>query len=136
MRLPPWASQLVATDPQQDHLPSWAGKVLSGGYPSIGGQTLMPGRIGLPGNINLANRPRVVNPDGRVSSVLSTSFGEDGMEVLVPQVYDGAIHDEPGQAQQHYRDTGQHLGKFTSPALANLYAYLLHLAQANRTGGP
>ncbi|MFK0330908.1 hypothetical protein ACIQUB_07270 [Rhizobium sp. NPDC090275] len=82
------------------------------------------------GNIDLAKRPQVENPDGSISTVRSMSFEEDGREVLVPTVSpDGKILSDE-DAISLYRRTGQHLGKFSSAAQATSYAESLHNAQA------
>ena len=54
------------------------------------------------GNINLANRPAVQNPDGSVSTVRSMSFNEDGKEVLVPTVSQDGRTLTPQQAIDTY----------------------------------
>ena len=83
------------------------------------------------GNIDLYRRPRVLNPDGSISTVNSMSMNEDGREVLIPTVIPsergGFRVDEDGeQAWQHYLKTGQHLGMFSSPDDATAYASRLH----------
>jgi hypothetical protein len=80
-----------------------------------------------PGNINLYNRPKVHNADGTVSTVRSISFDEDGKEVLVPTVVgDKVVSNE--EAMDHYRKTGEHLGKFAGAKFADAYAEALHEA--------
>lgn len=79
-----------------------------------------------PGNIDLYNRPRVQNPDGTVSTVLSTSFGTDDGEVLVPRISDDGRVLSEKQAQENYRKTGKHLGIFRTPEEATAYAKRLH----------
>ncbi len=81
------------------------------------------------GNIDLYNRPRVVNPDGSISTVRSLSFNPDGKsEVLIPTVVgDKIVSDE--EAIQNYFKTGQHLGKFKTPNDATRYAESLHKQQ-------
>lgn len=81
------------------------------------------------GNIDLYNRPRVVNPDGSISTVRSLSFNPDGKsEVLIPTVVgDKIVSDE--EAIQNYFKTGQHLGKFKTPQEATRYAETLHKQQ-------
>jgi len=82
------------------------------------------------GNINLANRPTVQNPDGSVSTVRSMSFNEDGKEVLVPTVSQDGRNLTPQQAIDAYRATGQHLGKFDTPEAATEMARRIHDQQA------
>lgn len=91
------------------------------------------------GNITLANRPSIWNPEaGGDSTVYSESNGIDGSEVLYPRAADGAILSSD-EAVQRYMDTGENLGRFTprisdaevrSPA--DRYAEHLHLDQQNR----
>lgn len=78
------------------------------------------------GNIDLRRRPVVQNPDGTVSTVLSTSFGQDGREVLVPRVSDEGQVLSDADAWQLYLQKGQHLGVFDTPSHADRYAEELH----------
>ena len=88
-----------------------------------------PGMIAQ-GNIDLAHRPVVQNPDGSISTVRSMSFGTDNGEVLVPTVSpDGRIMSDD-EAMQLYGNTGQTLGVFDTPEHADMYAKALHQAQA------
>lgn len=82
------------------------------------------------GNINLANRPAVQNPDGSVSTVRSMSFNEDGKEVLVPTVSQDGRNLTPQQAIDTYHQTGQNLGKFDTPEAATEMARRIHDQQA------
>lgn len=85
------------------------------------------------GNINLKDRPIILNADGSYSTVRSMSFNDKGKEILIPTV----IRDENGngkivsddEAIQHYYDTGEYLGKFNSTAEADEYAEKLHKNQ-------
>lgn len=79
-----------------------------------------------PGNIDLRNRPHVKNDDGTISTVRSMSFqDDDGREVLIPTVVgDRVVSDD--EAIDHYRKSGEHLGKFSSPEAATAYAQQLH----------
>lgn len=81
------------------------------------------------GNIDLAHRPIAKNADGSISTVRSMSFEEGGKEVLVPTVVGGKVVSDE-EAKQHYKQTGEHLGKFDSPASADAYAERLHQAQS------
>lgn len=78
------------------------------------------------GNVDLAHRPVVHNPDGSVSTVYSSSSGQGGMEVLVPGVSQDGRLMTPDEAWQEYLRTGKHLGKFGSVQDANAYADALH----------
>src|SRR4029077_11568916 len=82
----------------------------------------------VPGNIDLTNRPVVQNPDGTVSTEKSFSIGTDAGEVLIPQVVNGKGVSQQ-EAVQHYKDTGEHLGIFETPAQADAYAGVLHQRQ-------
>lgn len=96
-------------------------------------QNLAPGLI-RPGNIDLQNRPAVLNRDGTISTVRSTSFRDRfGREVLVPTVVGNRVVSDR-LAWQHYLRTGRHLGIFHTAAQANAYAAILHLLQARRYG--
>lgn len=92
----------------------------------------------MPGNINLHDRPVVHNRDGSISTVRSMSFGTDRGEVLIPTVVGGRVVSDT-QAVEHYRQTGEHLGIFRTPAAATAYAQSLHNDQAReylpRSGG-
>jgi hypothetical protein len=96
-----------------------------------------PKGMRMEGNIDIAHRPSVWNPQAKgYSSVWSTSFGTDKGEVLVPRITpDGKILSEK-EALERYRKTGQHLGIFDSIADANAYAEALHLQQARTIPPP
>ena len=86
------------------------------------------------GNINLANRPVVQNPDGSVSTTRSMSFNEDGKEVLIPTVSQNGTIMDPRQAIDEYHRTGQNLGLFNTVADANNMAQQIHNQQASGYG--
>jgi hypothetical protein len=81
------------------------------------------------GNINLATRPHVENPDGSFSTIRSMSVGLPEGEVLIPTVREDGWYMSPQQAIGHYRKTGRHLGMFEDPDQATAYAQLLSLFQ-------
>jgi hypothetical protein len=105
------------------------------------------------GNLPIWNRPTVQNSDGKHSTEYSTSMEEDGKEVLVPTVVNGKFLTPDGKkpkegspeekamfksAWQHYKDTGENLGKFKSAKDANAYADTLHnrgSAKSDSRGG-
>ncbi len=81
------------------------------------------------GNIDIANRPTVKLPDGRIATVRSASFNIDGKEVLLPAVSkDGKLWTDQ-EAVDNYRKTGENLGVFNSPEAADRYAQALHEQQ-------
>lgn len=92
--------------------------------------------IQTPGNIDLAKRPVVTNPDGSVSTVRSMSFNENGKEILIPTVAaDGSGILSNEDAVKQYRETGQHLGMFDSPEAATRYAEQIHKFGEMQVGG-
>lgn len=88
-----------------------------------------PGMVA-PGNLDPWSRPVLHNPDGSYSTTSSMSIGTDKGEVLIPTVVNGARLSEDA-AVKHYRDTGENLGTFSTPAAADTYATRLHNAQAS-----
>lgn len=87
-----------------------------------------------PGNINLNERLGVENPDeGGISTIRSMGINMDGQEVLIPTVINGRIVSDQA-AIDHYRRTGEHLGKFKTPEESNRYAEWLHEQEAKRIG--
>ncbi len=99
-----------------------------GGIESLTGAPLEPG------NIDLRNRPRVPNPEGGISTLLSMGIGDDkGVETIVPRVKGGRIL-SPDDARAAFADTGEHLGKFGTVEDANLEAERLHRGQEAETG--
>jgi hypothetical protein len=89
-----------------------------------------------PGNVDIANRPIIKNPDGSSSTVFSMSFDVDGKEVLVPGVGDGKTYPlrklTTQEALDQYKKTGKQLGVFNSPKEADAYAEKLHEDQAKQ----
>lgn len=78
------------------------------------------------GNINLAKRPHVKNPDGSVSTIRSISVTDDqGRVILIPTVVGKKVVSNE-EAWKHYLKTGEHLGMFSDLATANHFAQLLH----------
>lgn len=81
------------------------------------------------GNIDLSARPKVKNSDGSYSTVRSMSFENNKkQEVLVPTVVGNKVVSNK-TAMQEYGKTGKNLGKFDTPAHADMYAKALHKAQ-------
>jgi hypothetical protein len=78
-----------------------------------------------PGNIPLKDRPLIDMPGGQVGSEFSTSFNQNGKEVLVPTIFDGKQH-SPKEAWAHYLKTGQHLGKYDNAEDADRAAEIIH----------
>lgn len=88
------------------------------------------------GNIDLANRPVVRNPDGSISTVRSISANFDGNEVLIPTVSDDGRILSDDDAIAEYQRTGRNLGVFDTPDNATAYAESLHNQQADRYAPP
>jgi hypothetical protein len=81
-----------------------------------------------PGNIDVNNRPVVENKDGSISTVRSISVEMDGKNIVLPTVINGQIVSDE-EAVNHYRQTGEHLGIFSSSYAANKFARALHKEQ-------
>jgi GH24 family phage-related lysozyme (muramidase) len=81
-----------------------------------------------PGNIDLTNRPIAKNADKTISTVRSISIEEDNKTILIPTVIDGKVVSND-EAIKHYKDTGEHLGKFSDPKTADAYAEKVHREQ-------
>jgi hypothetical protein len=101
------------------------------------------------GNLPIWNRPTVQNAGGDHSSEYSTSFEQDGKEVLVPTVVNGKFltpdgkKPKPGSpeekamfeaARKHYEETGENLGKFANSKDADAYANTLHSRGEKKAG--
>lgn len=99
---------------------------------SMGGHS---GGLLKPGNIDLFARPVVKNPDGTISTVRSMSVNFGNGEVLIPTVSPDGQLLSTQDAIRLFRQTGQHLGIFSTPAQATQYAESLHRQQAKQYGG-
>jgi hypothetical protein len=87
------------------------------------------------GNIDLHNRPVVHNPDGSISTVRSITIGGNGEPAyLIPTVVGNKVVSNK-DAVQHFKDTGEHLGRFDSTDSADAYAQSLHEDQAKEYVG-
>lgn len=95
----------------------------------------IPGMTGV-GNIDLHKRPVVHNSDGTISTVRSLTVGGEKGEpaYLIPTVVGSKVVSND-QAVQHFKTTGEHLGRFDSIDNANTYAQGLHEDQAKEYQG-
>lgn len=74
------------------------------------------------GNIDLAKRGAIKNADGSISTVKSMSFNQDGREVLIPTIDPEGREMTEEESIERYLGTGEHLGRFDTPANATAYA--------------
>jgi len=88
------------------------------------------------GNVDLSKRPRIPNPDGTYSSMLSKSFELLGKQVLIPTIGPEGELLKDEEAIDRFLDTGEHLGAFKSPEAATAYAQRLNLGLGGPTHDP
>ena len=85
------------------------------------------------GNIDLWHRPKWMNEDGSVDTVLNFRTNIDNKEVLLPMVtwVDGVkkMFESQEEAIEHYQKTGEHLGIFDTIDEAEQYAEKLRKSQ-------
>jgi GH24 family phage-related lysozyme (muramidase) len=75
----------------------------------------------------------VQNADGSISTVRTIGIEDQGKEVNIPTVPpEGGKIMSNAEAEQRYRDTGKHLGKFDSVEAAGAAAEKLHQDEASR----
>ena len=100
----------------------------------LAGFIFLPGAMADPiveGNIDLNDRIVVFNEDGSFSTEISFSVEIDGLEVLLPLIINGELVSEE-EAVEHFLETGEHLGMFSSIEEAEQFAEELHLQQEER----
>jgi len=142
---PPTAKQLSSGAPQSmqvGNVPGTKGMVNPPAATKIGTSTgyadvkSFPGLVEK-GNVDLSKRQIVDNPDGSYGTEFSMSFNDGKYEVLIPTIFDGKHHTEE-QAIQHYRKTGEHMGKFASGDIKNIegYSERLHKRTISHNGKP
>lgn len=86
------------------------------------------------GNIDLNARPVLTNVDGTYSTVDSVVIQDGDQYVLIPTVIevDGEWkHVSQKEAEDHYKATGEQLGKFDSESSAEMYAFQIEQDQAH-----
>jgi hypothetical protein len=81
------------------------------------------------GNMDLSNRPIVINPDNSYSTLRSMTFKEGGKHILIPTISEEGKVMNRQEAIDYYHTKNKYLGKFDSPEEANSYALKLHEAQ-------
>jgi hypothetical protein len=87
------------------------------------------------GNVNLYDRPPVVIPGKGIGSIYSMSFDDgDAGEVVIPSIVNGRLL-SPDDAYTHYKQTGEHIGRFRNPEEATRFSDMLsHLQNWFATG--
>lgn len=93
-----------------------------------------------PGNIDTSKRRAVKLPGGDYGTVRSMGINDNGKEVLIPTIgprgenWSGPKGEQ--RARDHYKTTGQHLGKFNSIAASDAAGKRLSQIQNNRLNKP
>ena len=82
------------------------------------------------GNIDLSNRPRVKNPDGKISTVRTIGVQADGLEFVIPTVSDDGKLLSDAQAIALFKKSKKHLGAFKTKEQATDFAKQLHESEA------
>src|SRR3954470_9925760 len=78
------------------------------------------------GNVNLIDRPKFPTPDKGYQTVFTMTAGVDGGKVaLLPRVIEGKMH-TPKEAFEHFKNTGEHMGIFSSREAADKFDEQLH----------
>ncbi len=83
-----------------------------------------PGMIS-PGNIDIANRPKLQNEDGSYSTMSTITIGVDGKTALIPTVIDGIRYSNK-EAIDYFKKTNESFGIFDSEQSANKYDEQMH----------
>ena len=97
-----------------------------------------------PGNIDTSKRRAVKLPgkEGYYATVRSIGIHDNGKEVLIPTIgprgenWDPDSRNGEQRARDQYKATGQHLGKFNSPAASDAAGNRLSQIQNNRLNKP
>jgi len=93
-----------------------------------------------PGNIDVSKRRAVKLPGGDYGTVRSIGITDNGKEVNIPTIgprgenWSGPKGEQ--SARDHYKRTGQHLGKFNSISASNTAGQRLHEIEARRLNKP
>lgn len=85
------------------------------------------------GNIDLENRPKVLNADGSYSTVRTMTISDESGAINIPTVINGKVV-SPKEAIEHYKKTGEHLGKHPDIEAAVKAAEQLHKDQEQLYG--
>jgi len=82
------------------------------------------------GNIDLNTRPRVKNPDGKISTVRTIGIQADGLEFVIPTVSDEGALLSNKEAVALFKKNKKHLGAFKTKEQATAFAEQLHESEA------
>jgi len=87
------------------------------------------------GNINLNNRPKVINNDGSISTIRTIGVSMDGLEYVIPTVSDDGKILSNEEAIDLFRKTKKHFGAFKTIKEATDFAEYLHKKEEEKIRG-
>lgn len=123
-------------DPNNPEAPTvgeYVDQVLARIMPTAEARGMAEGGLVEPGNIDVSKLPKVRNPDGSYSTVLTIGIEQDGRHYVIPTVINGRVVSKK-EAVDYFNETHKHLGAFSTRAESDAYAQKLHEMEAKRIG--